>query len=697
VVVGEAPPSQALPEGSSFINLPQTPVATSVAVVKNSISIKDAQALKLAYGGVEISSVSGSFLIQKALVYDISLTTRFQAEWPNAWHAFLKNPPLGSGFSTITLAADNDYLRMLGESGFIGLMSFVFIFIIFGIYAKQVLPSVESPLIRNFVLSLCGGMLGLFANALLIDVFEASKVAEPLWIFLGIAVASLALYQKKEVTYYKTLRRILTTKVCIFIYFVLGVLIVFGAGIPNFFVADDFTWLKWSAQTAPLKMLVPFVNAQGFFYRPIDKVLMYMLYTIFSFQPAGYHLFELFLDVLMAVGMYILGQKLFKSKLWAFGLAFVFILLPIHAENMFWIATISTTVSSVFLLYGVLQLVSFREKPSVLSYILLVLLGILSVLSYEMAIVFPVLIFIIDYFIAKTKIKKKTILFYTPLILVDVMYVWVRNVAHAVSFGGDYNYNLFHFLPNAVGNLIGYLGLFVIGEQFSAVYTVLRDVTRLHASFFAVCLIVLGVGIVVFGFFKRKDLCLWMKKENGSIITFAILFIIVATFPFLGLGNLTERYGYLASVGAAILIIIFAKKILSIFSCIKFGKYLFILLSVIVVLFWTFAVNRELNQWRQASVITRLTLGFFRVEHPTFPKNARLYIVNTPLRNGNAWIFPVGLPDGLWFIYRDDTLWVSNIDSLGKAKALQVENKASGISSYVFSFNKNGDVSEVKQ
>ncbi len=32
---------------------------------------------------------------------------------------------------------------------------------------------------------------------------------------------------------------------------------------------------------------------------------------------------------------------------------------------------------------------------------------------------------------------------------------------------------------------------------------------------------------------------------------------------------------------------------------------------------------------------------------------SRLYFVNVPIRRENAWIFPVGLSDGLWFIYRD--------------------------------------------
>ncbi|MBU4016391.1 O-antigen ligase family protein, partial [Patescibacteria group bacterium] len=126
------PPVERLPEGSGFIGLPQNtaPASTNVAVVKKPLSPEEVRRLKITGGSLEISTISGSFLIRKALVYDISFTTRFQAEWPNAWKAFLRNPLLGSGYSTITLATDNDYFRALGETGILGLVSFLFIFLI---------------------------------------------------------------------------------------------------------------------------------------------------------------------------------------------------------------------------------------------------------------------------------------------------------------------------------------------------------------------------------------------------------------------------------------------------------------------------------------------------------------------------------------------------------------------------------------
>jgi len=230
-------PSQNLPEGTGFIGLPQTglQVSTTSALVKKGLSIEEARRLKLENGGVEITSVYGTFLVKKVLVYDISLTTRFQAEWPNAWRAFLRNPILGSGFSAITLATDNDYLRMLGETGAFGFSSFILIFIVFGLILKETLPKVTSPLARGYLIGISGGVFGLFLNAFLIDVFEASKVAETLWILLGIAIGVILLYRDKF-NLRKSLKKIFTSHVFSIIYIVIIALILFGPSIGNFFV-----------------------------------------------------------------------------------------------------------------------------------------------------------------------------------------------------------------------------------------------------------------------------------------------------------------------------------------------------------------------------------------------------------------------------------------------------------------------------
>lgn len=121
---------------------------------------------------------------------DISLSTRFQVEWPRAIAAFQKNPVLGSGPSSLGEATDGDYFRWLGELGLLGTGLFVIILseIVRQIWKRmRKIAKEHTYLYYGFLF----GMLGLLVNASYIDVFEASKDAYTFWLVAGIFIGSL--------------------------------------------------------------------------------------------------------------------------------------------------------------------------------------------------------------------------------------------------------------------------------------------------------------------------------------------------------------------------------------------------------------------------------------------------------------------------------------------------------------------------
>ena len=89
--------------------------------------------IPISAGSATVSAVARTFS-QNALVYDLSTGIRLDALWPKAIKGFVKNPLLGSGFSTLTKdqvtnfseaeSTDNDFLRSLGETGILGFLTF---------------------------------------------------------------------------------------------------------------------------------------------------------------------------------------------------------------------------------------------------------------------------------------------------------------------------------------------------------------------------------------------------------------------------------------------------------------------------------------------------------------------------------------------------------------------------------------------
>jgi hypothetical protein len=154
---------------------------------------------------VETAGEGKKFIITKrvyspaAFTFGLSSAIRLDALWPMAIDGFLKNPILGSGYSTLNKekfehfsfaeSTDNDYLRSLGETGILGFLSFYSILGLFIYLSLKNLRKLKDPLLIALLVGIIGGTFGMLVNAVYIDVFEASKVAFTFWALLGISVA----------------------------------------------------------------------------------------------------------------------------------------------------------------------------------------------------------------------------------------------------------------------------------------------------------------------------------------------------------------------------------------------------------------------------------------------------------------------------------------------------------------------------
>ncbi len=119
-----------------------------------------------------------------------SFQIRINIEWPRAINSLIKNPLLGTGYSSIDIATDNDFLRSLGEVGILGTAAFTLLLVE---AAKRIFYCIrnEDKLIRYFSAGVFSMLIAFVVNGLFIDVFEASKVASLFWMMLGLNLAVL--------------------------------------------------------------------------------------------------------------------------------------------------------------------------------------------------------------------------------------------------------------------------------------------------------------------------------------------------------------------------------------------------------------------------------------------------------------------------------------------------------------------------
>ncbi len=172
-------------------------------------------ATKSATGEIEIVEVETERVYsENALRYGLSLAIRLDELWPKAIQGFMRNPLLGSGYATLTKdtaghfteaeSTDNNYLRVLGETGLLGFITF-YGTIAFAMYWAWLLNKKyfkKNALYSALAIGYLGASIGLLLNAVYIDVYASSKVALVYWALTGIlmAIAMTELPESKKMT-----------------------------------------------------------------------------------------------------------------------------------------------------------------------------------------------------------------------------------------------------------------------------------------------------------------------------------------------------------------------------------------------------------------------------------------------------------------------------------------------------------------
>ena len=550
------PTGENLPQGTSYVNLPLSPVIKKVdRYFFQKTKDEGAKSPK-------IFAYYGEYLIKKAKAYDLSFTTRFQGEWPRTIDAFKRNIFLGSGYGSVSLAVDNNYLRILGESGLFGLISFISIFIISAICIKKILPSVDSSVARCFVLGFISGTFGLILNAILIDVFEASKIAFIYWLLTGITLGVLTLYKKGDVDLLKEFKKALTSNLAFVIYIFIITSVLFFSLYSNYFVGDDFTWFRWVSDCtncfSPKTIVDYFINSNGFFYRPGTKLYFSFMYSQFWLNQTVYHFVSIFLHFAVAVLLFFISKRILKDYFLSIIAVIIFVALSGHHEAIFWISSTGFLFNALFALLSLLFYIYWKEKKRAIYFVFSLVSITLSLLFHELGVIVPLLIILYDAVFEENSIRNLSKKLYYLVILSPILpYLLLRLVARSHWFNGDYSYNLVKLPFNFVGNALGYLFLNLFGPTSLPIYEMIRNFSKGHA-FFAVASSIVAVCIIGY---LCKLIIKSADNNDRKIVIFGSMFFVIALLPFLGLGTITSRYSYLSSIGFAIIFTLFLKKI----------------------------------------------------------------------------------------------------------------------------------------
>jgi len=273
-------------------------------------------------------------------------------------------------------------------------------------------------------------------------------------------------------------------------------------------------------------------------YLPLTIFSYNVEYKIFGLSPFIYHLDNLLLHLLNCLLVFYLIFLLCRNNRIAFITALLFGIHPLHVESVAWVAERKDVLYSFFYLLSLILYIQY-QKSGKFKYIILSLSGfILSCFSKAMAITFPVVLLLLDYY-ANRKFDRKVIFekipFFVIAFIFGVLGFLMQETHGAIKI--DKLANISVNILNAVYNLGFYLYKLLLPVSLSNLYSY-------PASWFGmlpfIALLILAVVVVVY-----------LKNRT---INFISGFFLVAISPVLhliplGVGVPADRYTYIAAIG----------------------------------------------------------------------------------------------------------------------------------------------------
>jgi len=118
---------------------------------------------------------------------DTSTSARVKT-WQSAFFDWFKHPILGHGVTGYRFV-DAQYVRVATETGFLGLVAFLFLIITLLKRAYSTLGSAEEPFQEGIALGFLAGFIGLLFHAVGANTFIIVRIMEPFWFITAVVVS----------------------------------------------------------------------------------------------------------------------------------------------------------------------------------------------------------------------------------------------------------------------------------------------------------------------------------------------------------------------------------------------------------------------------------------------------------------------------------------------------------------------------
>lgn len=296
------------------------------------------------------------------------------------------------------------------------------------------------------------------------------------------------------------------------------------------------------------------------YYRPVVTLSYFIEYRLWGRNPLGYHLVNLLLHALVTGLVYLLSREFLKRWLPRFAAALLFAVHPVHAESVAPIWGRTDLLCGLFLMLALFFFLRIRnaeeratengKKPTPAGlWTASLSFFVLALFSKEMAVVLPLLVFLLDWQWFR-KGWKAAVKAFLPYAGVLALYLALRLIAVGTYAGGRTLYagGFFGTLLTMVRITFSYLRLLVWPSPLSSYYLV-DPTTSLGDVRFWIALVILGLAVAGLLTVRKTAPTVLL----GGLWFFFLLLPVSNLFPIGGV-MMAERFLYLPSIGFCLLV-----------------------------------------------------------------------------------------------------------------------------------------------
>jgi hypothetical protein len=329
--------------------------------------------------------------------------------------------------------------------------------------------------------------------------------------------------------------------------------LVYWQNLSDFFMMDDFIWLKAAAdhgffdlmrrETSLSFRLDPFDYPTPY-WRPLVDAYFWLTYRLFGFDPRAYHASAIALHAAVGVLVALIGWRVARSRLAGLAAGVLFVCLPTYNLAVTWVSEATDLLFTFFYLLALLFWFQHlrRDSGAGWPYLGAVLAFTLALCAKEPAIGFvPVaaLAAVMETRPLSAERLKKPAAELAPFLLVAAFFYlrFFHREQSGLSSGGLYAID-----ERAIGNLWEYL------KWISLPFGKATDLDMLRAGAAAVFIGSAG----------------WLAIKGVRETTFLFLWTVIALLPLAFFNEgLDRRYTYLASVPFSIYLVVGTRRALS--------------------------------------------------------------------------------------------------------------------------------------